>query len=354
MPYGGGSRPSKAFRHFLGSTLLLVGSVVVGLGLSEGFFTLLLARPRLLRGMPAGTVSHLRRLYLAHDRNLIQAMPCCAQFDPQLFYTLRPGRFHFENREFDDEFDVNTLGLRDAEGALHDPELVVLGDSYAMGWGVPQDETMARLIQRETGLRALNAGIAGYGTVREMRLLDRIETATLRYLVIQYCDDDILETRPFANHDDVLEVRDQRQYRQDVRRAERRKRYWLGRRTYEFLHDVFFPTPEPEFRHASPEEHARYFVNALLHAGRTDLSRVRLVTFEILQTRTVDGVFALALRREIASEKYPPWVRDMIVLDLTGRLGPEHYYDLDDHLRPEGQKIVAAAVSEAIRRESAP
>jgi hypothetical protein len=324
---------------------------VVGLAVSEGFFTLLLARPWLLRSMPAGTVSHVRRLYLAHDRNLIQAMPCCAQFDPQLFYTLRPGRFHFENREFDDEFDVNSLGLRDTEAALRDPQVVVLGDSYAMGWGVRQDETMAKRIEGATGLRALNAGIAGYGTVRELRLLDRIETAALRYLVIQYCDDDILETRPFFNHDDVLEVRDQRQYRQDVRRAERRKRYWPGRRTYEFVHDVLFPTPEPEFKRASPEDHARYFANALLYAGRTDLSHVRVVVFEIRQDRTVDGAFALALRREIASEKYPPFVRDMTVLDLTSRLKPEHYYDLDDHLRPEGQRVVAAAVSEAIRRE---
>jgi hypothetical protein len=328
-----------------------VVSLLVSLGLSEGFFTLLLARPTLLRSMPAGTVSHVRRLYLAHDRNLIQAMPCCARFDPELFYTLKPGRFRFRNREFDDEFDVNSLGLRDTEAALHDPQVVVLGDSYAMGWGVRQDETMAKRIESATGLRALNAGIAGYGTVRELRLLDRIGTAALRYLVIQYCDDDILETRPFFNHDDVFEVRDQRQYRQDVRRAERRKRYWPGRRTYEFVRDVLFPTPEPEFKHASQEDHARYFVNALLHAGRTDLSRARVVVFEIRQTRRIDGTFALALRREIASQKYPAFVRDMEVLDLTSRLKTEHYYDLDDHLRPEGQEVVAGAVADLIRRE---
>ena len=83
---------------------------------------------------------------------------------------------------------MNRLGLRDDEASLRAPAVVVLGDSYAMGWGVAQDETIAEVIERETGLRALNAGIASYGTVREMRLLDRIDTSRLRYLVIQYCN----------------------------------------------------------------------------------------------------------------------------------------------------------------------
>lgn len=345
---------AKAWARLIGPPLLLAASSLVTLALSEGFFTLLLAHPSLLRAMPQGAVSHVRRLYLAHDRNLIQAMPCCARFDPELFYTLRPGRFRFRNREFDDVYRVNHLGLRDTEAALRSPQVVVLGDSYAMGWGVDQDATLASVIGRSTGLRALNAGIAGYGTVREMRMLDRVDTSALRYLVIQYCDDDVLETRPFTNHGNVFEVGDEGRYGEDVKRAERRKRYWFGRRTYEFLHDVFAPGPEPGPRPATAAEHARYFVNTVIHAGRTDLSNVRLIVFEISQSRSVDGSFALALEREVATDGYPHFVGNMIVLDLEGHLEPRHYYDLDDHLTKEGQGAVAAAVVEAIRRDEAP
>jgi hypothetical protein len=347
------SKP-KAWARLIGPPVLLAVSLVVTLAISELFFTLLLAHPSLLRGLPQATVGHVRRLYLAHDRNLIQAMPCCARYDPDLFYTLRPGQFRFRNREFDTAFRVNHLGLRDSESDLRSPQVVVLGDSYAMGWGVDQEATLARLVARSTGLRALNAGIAGYGTVREMRLLDRIDTSALRYLVIQYCDDDVLETRPFTSHGNVFEVSDESRYGEDVKRAERRKRYWFGRRTYEFLRDVFAPEREPGPRPATPAEHARYFANTVLHAGHTDLSKVRLIAFEISQSRSVDGSFALALRKEVATDGYPRFVGNMTVLNLEGRLEPQHYYDLDDHLTQEGQAAVAAAVIEAIRQDEAP
>jgi hypothetical protein len=335
----------------LGPPLLLAGSVLVTLTVSEGFFTLLLVRPSLLRILPATTVSHVRHYYLAHDRNMVQAMPESARYDRELFYTLRPGTFRFRNREFDNEFRVNRLGLRDDEESLRKPAVVVLGDSYAMGWGVDQDKTLAKVIGRETGLRSLNAGIASYGTVREMRLLDRIDAARLRYLVIQYCNDDFLENRPFANHDDAFSVADEAHYAEDVRRAERRRRYWFGRRTFEFLKDVFTPDEHHGPRPDSPEDEALHFVNAVWKAGRTDLSRVRIIAFEITQSRAVNSGFTLAVRKEVASEKYPHYIRDMVVIDLVGHLTPANYYDLDDHLRESGQLAIAKAVIEAIRAE---
>lgn len=332
----------------LGPPLLLAFSLVVTLTIAEAFFTLLLVKPSLLRALPATTVSHVRHYYLAHDRNMIQAMRECARFDPHLFYTLRPGTFHFRNREFDNEFRVNSLGVRDEESALEAPQVVVLGDSYAMGWGVDQDKTIAKTIERKTGLRSLNAGIAGYGTVREMRLLDRIDTRALRDLVIVYCNDDTLENRPFLSHGEFT-VADAARYEEDVRRSERRKRYWFGRRTFEFLRDVVAPEAEPGPRPAGSADEARYFVNAIHHAGHTDLSRVRIVAVEVSQSRVVDSHFALAVRKEIGADIYPRQIRSMIVVDLVGRLKPEHYYDLDDHLREEGQIAVAEAVIEALR-----
>jgi len=357
MPVEAAHEPARhpdpvKLRH-LGGPLLTIVSLGVVFALVEGLFTLLLAHPALLRGLPQGLKSHVRRYYLAHDRNMIQAMACCARYDRELYYTLRPGSFRFQNREFDDEFRVNHLGLRDEEPALVAPELIVLGDSYAMGWGVAQDQTIAKLVERETGLRALNAGIASYGSVREMRLLERLDTSRLRYLAIQYCSDDYLENGPFTNHGNSFTVGDEALYREDVKRAERRKRYWFGRRTLEFLRDVLGrgepPGPEP----ASLHDQARYFANVLQHAGRTDLSSVSIMAFEIAQSRVVDSSFALALRAELASARYPAHLRRLRALDLTGRLKPEDYYDLDDHLRPSGQQAVAQALAAVIREEQA-
>lgn len=336
-------------RRLVGPPILLAASVLVTLLVAEGCFTLLLVQPQLLRLLPGNTLSHLRRYYLTHDRNMIQAMPECARYDAGLFYTLKPGRFRFRNREFDTEFRVNHLGLRDDEASLRAPAVIVVGDSYAMGWGIQQEETIAKTIERRTGLRSLNAGIASYGTVREIRLLDRLDTSALKYLVIQYDDDDVLENRPFTNHDNAFSVGDEAQYGRDVERAERRKRYYFGRRTFEILRDTLSPAPVHEPATATPADQARFFVNVLLHAGRTDLSRIRIVALEVSLSRRIEDAFAIALEREVSSPAYPHHIRAMDVLDLEGRLKPEHYYELDDHLRGPGQAVVAEAVVEAIR-----
>lgn len=104
------------------------------------------------------------------------------------FWTLAPnaeGRFFFNEwvpkRYRDVPFRTNSLGLRDVEHGPKAPgeyRIVMLGDSFAMGWRTPLEETMAK--QLETALAALlperpvtvvNAGVAGYGPWQSRDLL---------------------------------------------------------------------------------------------------------------------------------------------------------------------------------------
>ena len=56
---------------------------------------------------------------------------------------------------------------------------------------------------------------------------------------------------------------------------------------------------------------------------------------------------------KVAADPYPAHIRNMVVLDLVGHLKPEHYYELDDHLREEGQHAIAEAVVEVLRADAA-
>ena len=51
----------------------------------------------------------------------------------------------------------------------------MLGDSYAMGWGVEQGESFPEILEAATGLRVLNAGVPSYGTPRELLMLERLD-----------------------------------------------------------------------------------------------------------------------------------------------------------------------------------
>lgn len=80
---------------------------------------------------------------------------------------------------------LNSLGLRDREYALPKPRgvfrILVLGDSVAFGDGIRAEETFVKKL--ETGLNpnaagktveALNAGVRGYNTFQELKLLEEV------------------------------------------------------------------------------------------------------------------------------------------------------------------------------------
>ena len=146
-----------------------------------------------------------------HTRNIIQYQSECAQYDEFLYYTLRPGTCIFKNEEFETTVHVNSLGLRDDEISLESPEIVFLGDSMTMGWGVQQDETFPQVFESISGLKTLNSGGVGYGTVRQLRLLKRLKLDRARYVFIQYSNNYFEENEAFFE-DGFLEISSQEKY----------------------------------------------------------------------------------------------------------------------------------------------
>jgi len=350
-PKSSGVQPRRAIR-ILGSLALAALSVCVALLIAEAGFALLLAHPTALRHLPRNVASHVRAYYMSFDRDLVQTMPECTQWDKELFYILQPGSCRFKAREFDVRLDINSLGVRDSEGALRAPEVVVLGDSYAMGWGVAQDETFAASIRRQTGLRTLDAGVPSYGTAREMLLLNRVDSSQLRYLVIQYSANDNGENLTFQAEHHHLDIGSRKLFARDVINVRKRQRYYLGSITWRIVRGIFRPEPSTDLV-LPPQEAAQLFIHAVMHGSRADLERVQIIAFEASPFEVMNGAFAEALARECVRDKYPAFIRRMRVIDFHGRLRREHYFDLDDHLRASGHAIVGQAIAEIIRSQEA-
>lgn len=339
--------PSRTLAAARLATLLVV-SILAALAVAESVFALLLASPGALGRAPSGLLSHLRGYYLRHDRVMAQSLPECAIYDPEFFYTLRPGSCRFRNREFDTTLRINSKGLRDTEDALQAPEVVVLGDSFAMGWGVEQEQAFPQVLRRLSGRRALNAGVPSFGTVREARLLDRLDTSRLRLLVVQYSSNDSEENRLFEERGNRLLIEHERLFAQDVQRGSRRNRNYFGKITFDILHDSFFPS------HSGPPvlpvaTQARLFVNALVHGTTRDLAPVEILVLELDSYAVGSSDFLAALQREAVTPNQPPFIRRLRVVDLRGQLRPEDYFVLDDHLRASGHAKVAGLLFERLR-----
>ena len=90
--------------------------------------------PSWIRAVPRGLADTVRQVYEDRVRHVIQLDPQQSVVDPELLYRLKPGTFTFANVEFATAYQVNSLGVRDTEAALRAPEIVVAGDSFAMGW----------------------------------------------------------------------------------------------------------------------------------------------------------------------------------------------------------------------------
>ncbi|HZS42354.1 MAG TPA: hypothetical protein VFF06_36240 [Polyangia bacterium] len=339
------SRRARLLRH----AALALGSLLFAASVCEGLILYALSHPRVVPRLPANVQRGLRYLYTFYDRDIVQLEPAFARFDPELSYTLRPGRFVFANREFANEFRVNSLGVRDEESALVDPEVVVTGDSFAMGWGVGQEQTFARLLERKLGLKVLNASVSSYGAARELKLLDRVSFARVKYVVIQHCENDFEEDEPFAEFarsHGALPADTEARFERRQARFLANRRYWFGR----YLFRLLFHSRrdgaagEPD---APPDwtRRAERLLELLAHGSKQNLDGVQLILFDLGS----DPEFVRALDRLRARPSWPRFIQRMKVLDVSAILYESHFYILDDHLNASGHERLAAALADAIR-----
>jgi hypothetical protein len=320
----------------------------------ETLFVVLLHAPRLVAASPRPLSRLVQQIYRHFNRALIQFEPSCAQYDPGLSYTLKPGACTFGNVEFRNEFHINRLGLRDDDGSLEAPEIIVLGDSQAMGWGVEQDQTLVRVLGRETGSKILDAAVSSYGTVREMMMLDRLDTSGLRTLVIQYSDNDVVENRTFRDRG-RLPIMSAAKYEEIARYYAAQRSYYPGKYTYRLFMKVSrLERPEPDqevMPEATPSEEADLFLNALMHAGHVRLDDVQIIAFEVNEHLS-ERRFVRALEAAAKNDAYPPFVRRLVTLDASSLLTPADFYVLDDHMNARGHRVIGEALASSIHRRT--
>ena len=138
-----------------------------------------------------------KKLYFRGMRNIWQYKNNCIEFDKQLFYVPRDGLCKFNNPEFNtflnfkDGVRLNSNSISFDESAR---SIAVIGDSFAMGWGVNDNETFSSKLENQLNKKVYNMGVSSYGTIREVKKLinsdyyDKIDT-----IIIQYHFNDIDE-----------------------------------------------------------------------------------------------------------------------------------------------------------------
>ena len=126
----------------------------------------------------------------------VTRQPSVWGYDAQLGWSHIPGASgRMMSPEFDVDVSINADGLRDRE---YDPvkgpdvrRVLVFGDSFAEGWGVPIDRSVSEKLEMELAWQVgagayevLNFGVAGFGTDQELLLF--------RQHGVRYSADDVV------------------------------------------------------------------------------------------------------------------------------------------------------------------
>ena len=315
---------------------------------AEGCISFALSHPRLI---PKGYALNLLRYYYDHfERDVIQFSDACSRYDAGLFYTLKPGTCRFANREFDVAYKINSLGVRGDEAALNYPEIAVIGDSQAMGWSVGQEQTFSSLLGNLTGKKVLNTGVSSYGTAREMIILDRVARDNLKYLIIQYSDNDYDENRYFVTNNYRMNISSAEKY-ENVRRFHKdNTKYYPGKHILTLIKILKTPDisiTDPVASPYRPDEVDAFL--QVLQKSRPDLRNLKIIIFEANPYAANDRPFLENLKKQIKDPSYPDYIRDLIVLDLSKELNTDRYLTLDDHMNADGHRLIAERLAAIIQ-----
>ncbi len=295
-------------------------------------------------------IDAVRKYHLTYERLTLHYMPECFAYDNHLAYVLRKEGCNYSSREFEMEIISNSARFRDSEEALFKPEIVVIGDSHTFGWGITAEETFAKHLERLTGRKTLNAGIPSYGTYRETEQLSRIDTSNLKFLVIQYSDNDTGENRPFVKGGYKLRVRSEQQ-RLFLAKAERERanEAFIGQNLKRFWPLIFSNLKQKE---ASPNKRrlmrrnrkeAEIFLDILGRSAHVP-KQIPILVIELNSYNDNDSYFVDSLREKIAT-----WgKRDTFFIypiNISKKLTDNHYFIYDDHIRPSGHRMVAEVLT---------
>jgi len=95
------------------------------------------------------------------------------KYDSLLGWVHQPGQEGiFETPQFRTVVRINDKGLRDRQHTYErqndEERVLVLGDSFAWGYGVEESERFSQLLEQSLGVEVINAGVSGYSTDQEL------------------------------------------------------------------------------------------------------------------------------------------------------------------------------------------
>lgn len=308
------------------------------------------------------TYRYLRKYYLMFERQLPEVRKDCACYDKDITYTYKPNSVCLQrNPEFSDSIYINKAGLRDDDASLNKPDIICLGDSHTMGWGIAQQQTYPQLLERTLKMKVLNAAVSSYATARETMMLKRLDTSAVKYIVIQYCYNDIQENNVYVRRNRYrLPVMPKPVYEKAVTDHHWATTYYPLKRvltlTRMSVKDGFaelsggnpFADQEISYDTGYVPAAAHAFIDILYRSG-IKFQKVKVLIIDTNRYPDFDHHLMDAAQKILSTGAYSDEFKNSLHFVNTSVLNnPIYYYPLDQHLKPAGHQILSQILAHEI------
>ncbi len=363
-------------KSFALNILLALGSVVFALIVLE----------LLLRAMPS-LMPEEAQLRI-HWRQMASADTAKTQADPYLGFVY-PANAHgsLDQTSVRFAFRMDEHGFRNTEPWPVRADIVAVGDSWVFSYGVNDDETWPRLVERSLpGTRVINLGLSGLGPEQYTRAYERYG-APLHPKVLLYgifAGNDLLDTGDFARWLAAGSPGNYNVWRTAARVRQLNtpivgrsyvallvKESWKNRRARFGSRSVTWKDGRPlrltgnlylrDAKHAHRGDPQFEGALAALERARTAAAAegTRVV---VLLFPTKEEVY-LPLLNQAVPKPVPPFAEELArrgidYIDLTGpfsaeaKAGRTIYFELDPHPNQAGYAIIARTVSDYLERHA--
>ena len=200
--------------------------------------------------------------------------------------------------------------------------------------------------------------MSSFGTVRELRKLQTLDTSNCKWIVLQYCDNDVEENKPFVDNHFSLKTSSAATYDSLVRRYEWNRVYYPGKT---FLTVDNFILKDAAKRLAkkdemiqvgnikvSASETVQLFAETLSYFNVPDTS-MRMIILYANEKDEPDERFTNGLQQLFQTSPYREKFQNRVFLLNTSRLlNKNDHYILDDHYNKTGHEKIANAIKKII------
>jgi len=319
----------KFFSIFIFSYILFFFSIYI----ISGFLLLNKITPK------QSLIKHYQRNFYLNIglRDIWQSHKECIEFDKDLIFIPKETSCRFKNLEFDTVITFDKFGRYSNHDLKKGSGVAVLGDSFAMGWGVNDNQTFSAILEKNINKPVYNLAVSGYGTIKELIRLEKSGLADLvDTVIIQYCYNDSGENEAYKK-DTLIEAK-----KKFNTIGNSKPISFFKKLRKSFRYSLQIPIREIKSKNNKGMNFDHHH-NRLMEILRNSdvLNNKRVILF---YTNGYDMEF------ENFPSKKSKEIKNLEFIDF--KLKEEHFFHIDGHLSVYGHEVIAEKLSRVLINEN--